>query len=115
MRRFWFIFLIFSASNFFSQITKSDFEAIFLEFPFEKIETIVVNNVRYHNDDGTSKLTYFTYKTSAARYEIKNNSFYIIYYPDSKKNKAAGYYIIPFDKMSSVGVRDDILIIYLIE
>ena len=46
MRRFWFIFLIFSASNFFSQITKSDFEAIFLEFPFEKIETIVVNNVR---------------------------------------------------------------------
>ena len=73
MRRFWFIFLIFSTSNFFSQITKSDFEAIFLEFPFEKIETIVVNNVRYHNDDGTSKLTYFTYKTSAAKYEIKNN------------------------------------------
>ena len=115
MRRFWFIFLNFSASNFFSQITKSDFEAIFLEFPFEKIETIVVNNVRYHNDDGTSKLTYFTYKTSATKYEIKNNSFYIIYYSDIKKEKPLGYYIIPFDKMSSVGARNDVLIIYLIE
>jgi len=115
MRRFWFIFLIFSASNFFSQITKSDFEAIFLEFPFEKIETIVVNNVRYHNDDGTSKLTYFTYKTSATKYEIKNNSFYIIYYSDIKKEKPLGYYIIPFDKMSSVGARNEVLIIYLIE
>ena len=68
MGRLWFIFLIFSASNFFSQITKSDFEAIFLEFPFEKIETIVVNNVRYHNDDVTIKFNYFTYKTYATNY-----------------------------------------------
>jgi hypothetical protein len=68
MRRFWFIFLIFSASNFFSQITKSDFEAIFLEFPFEKIETIVVNNVRYHIYYVICNLNFFNKKTSDNKY-----------------------------------------------
>lgn len=98
-----------------SQVTKADFDAAFIQFPFEKMEKIIINNVHVYYTDGTNRWSYYSYKTETTSVEIKNNSFYIKSYSDNTKSKATNYYIIPFEKMTSISVGETQISIQLVE
>ncbi len=109
------ILTLISSQKLLSQVTKADFEAAFLQFPYDKMEKIIVNNVHVYYTDGTNRWSYYSYKTETTTYEIKNNSFYIKSHSDNTKSKATGYYIIPFEKMTSVSFGETQISIQLIE
>ena len=102
------VFIGISATNSFGQVTKLDFESTMTKMGVSKFTNVYLNNQLTFYTDGTSRLTYSSFKGDKTTVELTATSILLKYYTDNTKTTLGGITVIPFSSLKSCVIGSDL-------
>jgi hypothetical protein len=97
----------------FAQVSKQDFETVFSQFKYEKMENMAINNIHVYLNDGTSKWTWYQFKVSETSIELKDLTFIVKGYTDDTKTTLQNYFLFPYANVASMLASPEGITIHL--
>jgi hypothetical protein len=114
MKRFLLFAIVSLATGLSAQITKQDFEYIFKQIEFEKIDKIRFRNMA-GDILGIEGTDYWKIDRFKETYALKDNAFYLVSFADESKNRVNEVYIVPYDKIKTLRLQNADVLIDLVD